>query len=308
VSSPERVAAIDVGSNTVLLLIAESQPPSGLRIIEEAEDQPRLGAGLGKSGRLGTESMERALRSIGRMLELCRSRGAGRIRAVATAAVREAENGEEFVRLVRRLGIELETIPPETEAALAYRSAIYHFAGSARTLVADIGGGSLELVGGVGRRNDLTRSLPLGAVRLTELSRTVPELRSQVRGVLGQALAASEWTGSQLIGSGGTFATAAAMTQIGQGSLPRASIQGTEIGREQMDELLRRLSGMSLGERRRVPGLSPERADIIVAGLVVAVELLDRVGASSVRVNAYGLREGLLLEMLGLDQPHRTTW
>jgi exopolyphosphatase/guanosine-5'-triphosphate,3'-diphosphate pyrophosphatase len=299
---PERLAAIDVGSNTILLLISEYDSIRGLRIIEEAEDQPRLGAGLGKTGRLGTESMERALRSLGRMLELCHSRGVDRIRAVATAAVREAENGVEFIRLVRRLGIELETISPDTEAALAYRSAIYHFPGSARTLVADIGGGSLELVGGAGRRIELTRSLSLGAVRLTELALTVPELQSHVRGVLGPALTGGEWTGSQLIGSGGTFATAAAMIRAGQRSPTHESIQGSEIGRERIHELLRRLSAMSLDERRQVPELSPERADIIVAGLVVAVELLDRVGASSVRVNAYGLREGLLLDMLGLDQ------
>jgi exopolyphosphatase / guanosine-5'-triphosphate,3'-diphosphate pyrophosphatase len=299
---PERLAAIDVGSNTILLLISEYDPIRGLRVIEQAEDQPRLGAGLANTGRLGTQSMERALRSLGRMLELCRSRGVDRIRAVATAAVREAGNGEEFVRLVRRLGVELETISPETEAALAYRSAIYHFPGSARTVVADIGGGSLELVGGAGRRIELTRSVPLGAVRLTELALTVPELQSHVQGVLGQVLPGGEWIGSQLIGSGGTFATAAAMTQAGQGSSTASSIQGTEIGREQMDELLRRLSGMSLDERRRVAGLRPERADIIVAGLVVAVELLDWVGASSIRVNAYGLREGLLLDMVGLDQ------
>ena len=302
-SHPERVAAIDVGSNTILLLIAEHDSVRGLRILEEAEDQPRLGAGLGATGRLSPESMERALRSLTRMLDLCRSRGVTRIRAVATAAVREAENGADFVRQVRALGMDLETISPEAEAALSYRSAIHHFPHSARTVVADIGGGSLELIGGASRRIELIRSLPLGAVRLTELGLPLSELQSQVRRTLEHAIVAREWSGSQVIGSGGTFATAAAMAQAARGSPPGRSIQGVEISRKEMEELLRRLNQMSLPQRRQVPGLRPERADIIVAGLAVVVELLDSVGATSAMINAYGLREGLLLEMLGLEQP-----
>jgi exopolyphosphatase/guanosine-5'-triphosphate,3'-diphosphate pyrophosphatase len=295
----ERIAAIDVGSNTVLLLIAEGDPTAGLTIIAEAEDQPRLGAGLSATGRLGQDAIARALETLSRMRELCRAHGVSRIGAVATAAVREADNGKEFVQLVRAQGIPLQIISPETEAALSYRSAAHHFPGAERTLVADIGGGSLELIGASGGRIRLSRSLPLGAVRLTELGLPVSTLRDQVRRALDQSVPRREWAGSAVIGSGGTFANLGAMALAQRGGSGQP-VHGAELSAKEIEDLLALLSGLSPEERRQVPGLRPERADIIVAGVAVAAELLDRVNATSVRVNGYGLREGLLLEMAGI--------
>ena len=295
----ERLAAIDVGSNTILLLVAEHHPTTGLGIIDEAEDQPRLGAGLSATGRLSHAAMARALETLERMRELCRAHGVSRIGAVATAAVREAGNGEEFVQLVRAQGIPLRTISPETEAALSYRSAAYHFPGAERTLVADIGGGSLELIGASDGRIRLSHSLPLGAVRLTEIALPLSALRDQIRRALDQSVPGQDWSGSALIGSGGTFASLAAMA-LAQRGVSGQPIQGVEISAKEIEDLLARLSALSPEERRQVPGLRPERADIIVAGVAVAAELLDRVNAGSVRVNGYGLREGLLLEMAGI--------
>jgi exopolyphosphatase / guanosine-5'-triphosphate,3'-diphosphate pyrophosphatase len=122
-----RLAAIDVGSNTILLTVAEPDTDQGLRIVEEAADQPRLGAGLGRTGRLQSDAMERALQSLTRMRDTYRRLDAHRIGAVATAAVREAANGGEFVERVRELDIPLRVISPEVEAALSYRSAAYRF-------------------------------------------------------------------------------------------------------------------------------------------------------------------------------------
>ena len=295
----ERIAAIDVGSNTVLLLIAEADPTAGLTIIAEAEDQPRLGAGLSATGRLSQAAIARALETLARMRELCRAHGVSRIGAVATAAVRDAENGEEFVHLVRAQGIPLKAISPETEAALSYRSAAHHFPGAERTLVADIGGGSLELIGSSGGRIRLSRSLPLGAVRLTELALSLSSLRDQIRRALDQSVPRREWAGSVVIGSGGTFANLAAMA-LAQRGVSGQPVHGVEMSAKEIENLLARLSALSPEERRQVPGLRPERADIIVAGVAVAAELLDQVNTSSVKVNGYGLREGLLLEMAGI--------
>jgi exopolyphosphatase / guanosine-5'-triphosphate,3'-diphosphate pyrophosphatase len=294
----ERIAAIDVGSNTVLLLIADDNPTAGLTIIAEAEDQPRLGAGVSATGRLSQAAMARTLEILERMLELCRAHGVSRIAAVATAAVREAENRAEFVQLVRAHGIPLQTISPETEAALSYRSAAHHFPGAERTLVADIGGGSLELIGASGARIRLSRSLPLGAVRLTELALPLSALRDQIR-ALDQSVPGRDWSGSAVIGSGGTFANLAAMA-LAQRGVSGQPVHGVEISAKEIENLLARLSALSPEDRRQVPGLQPERADIIVAGVAVAAELLDWVNASSVKVNRYGLREGLLLEMAGI--------
>ncbi|MGH7510324.1 MAG: hypothetical protein ACREMZ_12760 [Gemmatimonadales bacterium] len=295
----ERIAAIDVGSNTVLLTIAEYDPEAGLVVIEDAEDQPRLGAGLSATGRLGEEAIGRAIRALTRMRDTCRRHGVNRIAAVATAAVREAENGADFVHRVRSLDIPLRVISAETEAALSYRSAAHHFPSGSRTLVADIGGGSLELIGAVNGRVRLTRSLPLGAVRLTELAVPLTDLRARIRRELEQAVPGREWLASSLIGSGGTFASIAAMALARRGS-PAASLHGSMVTTPELEELLASVAAMSPEQRRRVPGLQPERGDIIVAGLAVAAELLERIGAGGVTVSAFGLRDGLLLEMVGL--------
>ena len=296
----ERNAAIDVGSNTVLLTIAEYDPDSGLVVIEEGEDQPRLGAGLSATGRLSEDAMQRAVASLERMRDTCRRHGVHRFAAVATAAVRDAVNGTEFVARVRALGIPLRVISPETEAALSYRSAAHHFPGGLRTLVADIGGGSLELVGAANGIVKLSRSLPLGAVRLTELLLPLVELRNQIRRELAAAMPTNEWSGSMVIGSGGTFATLASMALARRGSAG-GSVHGTAVSAAEVEQLMLWLAVMPLQPRRQVPGLRPERADIIVAGLAVALELLERVEAEVVTVSGFGLRDGLLLEMLGLE-------
>jgi exopolyphosphatase/guanosine-5'-triphosphate,3'-diphosphate pyrophosphatase len=298
--SSERVAAIDVGSNTILLLIADYDPSAGLTVVEEQEDQPRLGAGLAAAGRLSQDAMERALQSLTRMRDVCRARRVERLAAVATAAVREAENGDQFLDRVRALEIPLRVISDKTEAELSYRSAAYHFPSAGRMLVADIGGGSLELIGTVDGRIELTDSLPLGAVRLTELLIPVAALREQVRTRLTRAIPRG-WVGSKVIGSGGTFANLGGMMAARRGFPPSHPVHGVEISTLELERLLAELDTMTGEQRRRLPGLRPERADIIVVGLAVAAELLDRVGAEGVVVNGYGLREGVLLEMLGLE-------
>jgi exopolyphosphatase / guanosine-5'-triphosphate,3'-diphosphate pyrophosphatase len=297
---PQRLAAIDVGSNTILLLVAELDAGGGLIVTREAEDQPRLAAGLGTSGRLSEAAMDRALQSLVRMRDLAAREGATRIDAVATAAVREAENGAEFLDRVRRAGIPLRLISPEVEAELAYLSAAHHFPGAEATLVADIGGGSMELVGARKDRVVLTASLPLGAVRLTELGLSSQALREYIRSRLSAVLVDHAWQGAQLVGSGGTFANLASMVLARRPHRTGDSIQGLRVSLEELEQVLSMLEAMSVEERRTVPGLRPERADIIVAGLTVADELLGLVQGREVAVNRYGLREGLLLEMVGL--------
>jgi exopolyphosphatase/guanosine-5'-triphosphate,3'-diphosphate pyrophosphatase len=268
-----------------------------LSIVEEAEDQPRLGAGLGQSGRLQEDAIQRALQTLTRMRDACRRLDVRRTGAVATAAVREAANGGEFVQRVRELDIPLRVISPEAEAALSYRSAAYRFGREGRMLVADIGGGTLELIGAAGGSVALTLSLPLGVVRLTELRISKEQLRSHIHQDLVAALSGDEWRGARVIGSGGTFATVASMALARRGE-NRDGIHGLTIGGDEVQQLLEMVAGMSLEELRQMPGLRPERADIIGAGLAVVVELLSAVHADSLTVSAFGLRDGLLLEMM----------
>ena len=312
----ERFGALDVGSNSIRLLVAEYDPVAGLSVIDEVKDQPRLAQGLALTGRLDSGAMDRAVQALTRMREVCQRRGVRRLSAVATAAVREAENGEAFVERVRtELGIPLRIIDAETEASLSYRSVAHHFQlDDARTLVADIGGGSLELIGAVNGLVELTLSLPLGAVRITELHlagasdplRAVFKLRSQIRKQLRRALGGRKWAAARIIGSGGTFTSLGRMAVARRGTPIPDSIHGVPVTTAEVEHLLEWLASKTPEQRKAVPGLNPERADIIVAGLSVTAELLALADARAITVSAFGLREGLLLEMAGANSDRRT--
>jgi exopolyphosphatase/guanosine-5'-triphosphate,3'-diphosphate pyrophosphatase len=281
-----------------------------LTVVDEVKAQPRLAQGLAASGRLNADAMLRALTALERMNAVAQRRGVSRLAAVATAAVREADNGEDFLRLVqRRLGIPLTIIDPETEALLSYRSVAHHFPLDQRTIIADIGGGSLEVIGAVRGILDLTLSLPLGAVRLTERhleGRKNPRmalvrLRSRIRRRLRQETSWEAWRGAQVVGSGGSFTNLGRMAAARRG-LDVGAVHGTHVTTAEVEHLLDWLSSMSPGQRAQVPGLNPQRADIILAGLAVTAELLDQLDSPELIVSAFGLREGLLLEMIGEQQ------
>ena len=307
-----RLGAIDVGSNSIRLLVAEYDPDAGLQVIDEVKDMPRLATGVAATGMLDALAMERAFEALRRMKGVAERRGVTRLAAVATSAVRDASNGLAFAERIRReLAIPLEIIAEDREAQLSWRSVAHHFRlENARTLVADIGGGSLELVGAVDGLVEVTTSLPLGAVRLTEAHlngrtdtrKAVTTLRRSVRSTLRKALPWRDWVQARLIGSGGSFTNLARMAAARRGH-PGEAVHGTTVNTGEVEALLEWLATKSVAERAQVPGLNPQRADIILAGLVVTAELLAMVDARDLTVSAYGLREGLLLEMVGADEP-----
>ena len=307
----ERIAAIDVGSNSIRLVVAEYDAAAGLNIIDEVKDQPRLARGLAATGKLDELAMARALEALDRMREVCDRRGVRRIAAVATAAVREASNGALFLdRARKRIGLPLRVIDADEEARLSFRSVARHFRlEQGRSIVADIGGGSLELVSAMRGVIQRKLSLPYGAVRLTErfkLDTKDPRkhtdaLRAEVRKNFRKALPPREWAGGTVIGSGGTYTNLGRMAVARRtGTVPEA-VQGTTVSASEVEQLLEWLIELGPERRRQVAGLSAHRADIIVAGLAVTIELLEQLEAREVSVSAYGLREGLLLEMAGSE-------
>jgi exopolyphosphatase/guanosine-5'-triphosphate,3'-diphosphate pyrophosphatase len=308
----ERLGAIDVGSNSIRLLVAEFDPQSGIKVVDEVKDQPRLASGMAESKRLDEFAMARAIQALARMREVAERRGVRRLVAVATSAVREAENGKTFVDRVRReVGIPLKIIDTETEAALSGRSVAHHFPlATGRALVADIGGGSLELIGAINGLIELNRSLPLGAVRLTEKylfegksrTREVERLRAKVHKQLKKVGRWREWSNAMVVGSGGTFTNLARMVLARRGHGTEAA-HGEIIKTAEVEQLLEWLCSLSVERRRSVEGLNPQRADIILAGLAVTAELLKLVEARNLTVSAFGLREGLLLDMIGESAP-----
>ena len=302
----QRIAAIDIGSNSIRQIVADVSLNGAIRVVDEMKSAPRLGAGLGKNNTLGDEPMRLAIDSLVRMATLARQLGAKRIEAVATSAVRDAANGAAFLTRIRQdAGLRVRVLGGEEEALLAFRSALAHFElGHGRAVVMDIGGGSLELAAAADGLVERLVSLPYGALRLTERflgaspkARNVRKLRKHIREDIQRALPLRDWRGADVIGSGGTFTNLAGIFLERQGMRAARSVHGTHIPRVEVEHVLDMLQGMSVEERMVVPGLNAGRADIIVAGLAVAAEVLARVEPRELVASAFGIREGLLLEI-----------
>lgn len=301
-----RIAAIDIGSNSVRQIVADVSADGAIQVVDEMKAAPRLASGLVDTGALQDEAITRAVEAIGRMATLARQLGAERLEAVATSAVRDATNGDEFLQRVHReTGLFVRVLDGEEEARLSFRSALAHFElGAGRAVVVDIGGGSLELVLSVDGVIERLASLPLGAVRLTERflrdggtrPKLLRALRREVRATLRPHLPVRDWRGAAMIGSGGTFTNLAGLYLTRQGIFTARSVHAARVPRGDVEHLLEMLHAMSPDERRTVEGLNPDRADIIVAGLAVVAEVMGRLEAREVQVSRYGIREGLLLE------------
>jgi len=300
-----RIAAIDIGSNSIRQIIADVSPDGEIRVLDEMKAAPRLGEGIAATGRIGETAIRNALDALVRMALLARQMGAVRAVAVATSAVRDAENRDELIVAVREAtGLDVRVLDGEEEAELAYLSALAHFdLGAGRAVVMDVGGGSLELALSADGLLDGLVSFPFGALRLTEEFlrgdrdvRDLRTLRRHVRRGLRGQVSRRDWHGAQLIASGGTFTNLAAIVLARQGMARAPRVHGTVVTRAELEHVLDLLHGMSPPERQTVPGLSPARADIIVAGLAAAAEVMARLEARELVVSAYGIREGLLLE------------
>ena len=300
-----RVAAIDIGSNSIRQIVADVSPEGAIQVVDEMKAAPRLAAGLAASGELSDTSIRSALEALERMATLARQLGAERIDAVATSAVRDAANASTFLALVQRAtGLRVRVLDGDEEARLSFRSAVAHFdMGVGRTVVVDIGGGSLELVLSAEGVIERLSSLPFGSIRLTEeylsdgiTPKRVGKLRRAVADAIRADIPLRDWRRAQIIGSGGTFTNLAGIHLARQGILTARSVHAAHIPRADLEHILNVLVDMTPDERRSLPGLNPERADIIVAGVAVAAEILRRVEGREIVVSRYGIREGLLLD------------
>jgi len=300
-----RLSAIDIGSNSIRQTIADVSATGIIRVVDEMKAAPRLGAGLSKRGSIGEIAIQNALSTLSRMATLANQLGVKRTEVVATSAVREASNGDQFLRLVRsETGLKIKILRGEDEARLAFRSALAHFdLAVGRAVVMDIGGGSLELALSADGLVDRLISLPLGAIRTTERylgdgrkKKGMRKLRKNVREELRKHLSARHWHSARIICSGGTFTTLASIYLARIGMESAKTVHGTVIPLFELEHIVDMLHNMSPEERQAVPGLSAARSDIIVGGLAVAAEVAARVEAKELVVSGYGIREGILLE------------
>ena len=302
-----RLAAVDIGTNSIRLVVAEVQSDGSYRVLDQDREMTRLGRGLYDRGRIGDEPMEQSLQTLGRMKAIAEGFNARELRAIATSAVREAANGRDFVREAwRRCRVRVEVVPPEEEARLAFRSVSRHYDLSDRlTAIVDIGGGSAEVILAAGGVIDQVVSLPLGAVRLTERycksdplrSKHWKALRRGIDATIKEMMGKPPFAAEVMIGSGGTFTNLAEMAQLERdGKVAHA--RDHAISRAEVVRLLDRLRETPLEARRQIPGLNPQRADIIVAGVAAVARLMRRLGTQRVLVNDRGIRDGVLLSMI----------
>lgn len=300
-----RICAIDIGSNSIRAIVADVSTTGQIRTIDEMKAAPRLSTGVDETGHLSVESVLSAIEALQRMSTLATQLGATRIECVATSAVRDATDGAAFVRQVKKsAGLTVRVISGEDEARLSFRSAQAHFdVGAGRTVTCDIGGGSVELALSADGLVERLLSMPFGAIRATEnfLGKatrrgTVNKLRKALREEIRERFAVKEWRGAGMIGSGGTFTNVASMLLAQQGAATARTVHGKVVRRGELEHLLDQLIEMSPIERLVVPGLNPARADIIVAGMAVAAEVMAFLDIRAFQTSVYGIREGLLLE------------
>jgi len=306
-----RLATIDLGTNTVRLLVAEAQGQAW-RPLLESQRVTRLGQGQAAAGRLCEAPMDRTLGVLTDFVAAAEGLGAAPIRIVATSAVREAPNGADFAARVRAAtGHAVEILSGEDEARLTLLAVRRSLPWIPEPFVLlDIGGGSTEFVLCSEGRPAAAVSLTLGVVPLTEefmdagavdwTRLAVMRRRIQER-LAREVPAAIAAAGARtLVGTAGTV-TALAALDLGLAAYDADRVHGHRLTRAAVEALLARLGGLTLEERSRLPCLEPGRADVLIPGIALCLAAVDRLGFDSLLVSDRGLREGILCEMLALS-------
>jgi exopolyphosphatase/guanosine-5'-triphosphate,3'-diphosphate pyrophosphatase len=305
-----RLAAIDIGTNSIHMVIAEATRGDAFSVLDREREVVQVGRGSFEEGRLRRDAMRRTALALQRFVQLARRHSVDRILCTATAAVREARNGGDFLKLARReSGISPRVIPSEEEGRLI------HLAVQAAlplpetpALIVDIGGGSVQLVHVRGRELLRVVGVPLGALRLTE---TVIEhdpptadelvaLRRLARKQLRRALESFDGPAPEVVyGSSGSIHALAELAYREATGRELPQLNGHVLSLDALAALTRQLEEMPAAARERLPGIDAARAEILVAGGVVLEQVLRLVGADGITLSDYGVREGLVTDWLG---------
>lgn len=295
----ERVAVIDLGSNSARLIIMHIYANGAYNLVYHQKESIRLGEGMGRDQMLQPAAVERAMSALRNCAQMCRIMKVDTVMAVATAAVRNARNGPEFLLLAEQeTGLPIQAISGENEALLG-------FLGSINTLnvqdgvLFDLGGGSTEISLVKNRQMVESISLPIGAVNLSDEFKTHDKVSknmlSHLCGFIDRQLDKASWLGSMslpLVGIGGTARNIAKMDQARK-NYPFAKVHNYRMGPIALEDLFRLITGVNLVQRKRMTGLSSDRGDIIIAGISVIKRLFDKTRASNFIISGCGVREGL---------------
>ncbi|MEV7196772.1 Ppx/GppA phosphatase family protein [Streptomyces sp. NPDC093510] len=306
-----RVAAVDCGTNSIRLLVADADPATGELVdLDRRMTIVRLGQGVDRTGRLAPEALDRTFAACREYAAVIKEHGAERVRFVATSASRDAENRDEFVRgVLDILGVEPEVISGDQEAEFSFTGATKELTGRADLatpyLVVDIGGGSTEFVVGTDHVR-AARSVDVGCVRMTErhlvrdgvvTDPPAPEQLDAIRADVEAALDLAERTvplkeARTLVGLAGSVTTVAAIA-LGLDTYDSRAIHHARISYEQVSTIVDRLTHATHDERAAIPVMHPGRVDVIAAGALVLLAIMDRVGAREVVVSEHDILDGI---------------
>ena len=304
-----RVAVIDLGSNTARVILMSAVPGYSFRLEDEIREVVRLRQGMTTDG-LSPEAVERALSTLQLFSRFCRSVGADIVLATATSAVRDAANGPAFIAQVRdEIGLDLRILDGEREAYYGVIGALNEVA-TDHCGILDIGGGSAQLSEVGDRRYRKGISLTLGALALSErfidsdpaTKREIRALREEIEIQLDSIAWIDELAGKELVGLGGTIRNLAKIDAAARG-YPLNTLHGYSLSRDAVDQSIADFRGLSLNQRQKIPGISSDRADIILAGALVVAAVLRRLDIDKLTISTSGLREGIFFEHYLRDLP-----
>jgi exopolyphosphatase / guanosine-5'-triphosphate,3'-diphosphate pyrophosphatase len=300
----ERLAVADMGSNSWRLVVYGYEPGTPWwSLVDEIREAVRVGAGLGEGGAIRPERIDRALHTAAVFASFCRSSGIDEVEALATSAIRDATNGPELLDAIReRTGLHPRVISGREEAGYDWLAIV-----NSTTIVdgfgLDIGGGSIQTLRIEGRRLAEAESLPLGSVRVSEEflpddKASAKEMKALRKKVAADLDALGWWRdGERLVGLGGTIRNLAAAV-MKRGDYPPLDVQGFELTLDELEELIDELASMPASKRGDVPGIKPDRGDVILGGALVLASVLESGGFERIEVTEAGLREGAFFERL----------
>jgi exopolyphosphatase / guanosine-5'-triphosphate,3'-diphosphate pyrophosphatase len=308
----KRFAAIDIGTNTILCVIAQLENCGRFEVLDDLGEITRLGEGVDRTGRISAEGERRSLEILRRYVERCRELGVDEITVAGTSALRDAGNSREVrSRFREELGLEIQVLSGEEEAASSFLAVQRGLAlGDQELLVIDIGGGSTEFIWGNKSGIRHARSIDIGSVRLTErflhsdpvCDDEYRELMQAIDAAIASLLIKGRPLSSALtlVGIAGTFTTLAAVEK----KLTRYShseVHGSSLSLNEVRRQVKLYKEKSVAERKKIPGLDPKRADVIFAGACLIERIMAGLYAERVIVSDQGVRYGLLYKRL--DRP-----
>ncbi|MBP1686681.1 MAG: putative Exopolyphosphatase [Deltaproteobacteria bacterium] len=318
-----RIAAIDVGSNSIHMVVAQLEADGRFEVLDRAKEMVRLARRTLASGALSADAMNAGIRTLSAFRTLAERQGVERFKAVATSAVREAKNGGDFIQRVKdEVGLRVKVIPGREEARLIYLGVRHAIdLRNDTTLIVDIGGGSVELMLTEDEKLVTAHSLKLGVTRLSEQfllgdrisGKTMSALESHLAERLDPVL--DQWGKGRIrrvIGTSGTMLNLVSIAGYQRGEPPNGQLNNVAVTADEIAKVRRMVTKADRDERARIKGLDGKRADLIVAGACLADYIIQRLGARELVACTWALREGLVLDFIahhrkGIEETGRYT-